>query len=92
MPRVTLKEKGQLTIPATVREQIAASTGDVFEVVVVNGDIVLTPQDVMSRQKAKRAVRRKGVDISRWIGAGKGQFKTPEEAASFIHAERAQWD
>ncbi len=92
MPLVKLKTKGQLTIPAAVREQIAAHVGDMFEVVVANGSIILKPQDVVTRKRTIAVKSRKRVDISNWIGSGKGLFKSPEEAAAFIRSERASWD
>ncbi len=92
MSLVKLKEKGQVTIPASVREQISAHKGDVFEVAVSNGNIVLKPQDVVSRKKPALGKGKKGVDISTWIGTGKGLFQSPEEAANFITRERASWD
>jgi AbrB family looped-hinge helix DNA binding protein len=92
MTLVKLKEKGQLTIPAAVREQISANKGDVFEVAVSNGNIILKPQDVVSRKNIGTAKSRKSVDISSWIGSGKGLFKSPEEAATFIQSERSSWD
>jgi AbrB family looped-hinge helix DNA binding protein len=92
MTLVKLKEKGQVTIPASVREQISAHKGDIFEVAVANGNIVLKPQDVVSRQKNQSAKIGKGVDIASWIGSGKGLFKSPEEAAAFIKSERSSWD
>ena len=88
MPLVRMKEKGQVTIPAAVREEIAAHKGDMFEVTVVDGAIVLTPQEVVARSKPEP----KGVDIAAWIGSGKGQFKTPEDVDAFIRSERGQWD
>jgi AbrB family looped-hinge helix DNA binding protein len=92
MSIVKLKEKGQVTIPASVREQISAHKGDVFEVAVSNGNIVLKPLDIVTRKKAPAAKHKSGVDISTWIGAGKGLFHSPEEAADFIARERASWD
>ena len=91
MTLVKLKEKGQVTIPAAVREQISAHTGDVFEVAVSSGNIILKPQEVVARKRVA-AKAKKGVDISSWIGAGKGLFHSPEEAADFIRSERASWD
>ena len=92
MSRVKLKEKGQVTIPASVREQISAHTGDMFEVAVANGSIVLKPLDVVARKKASTPKHKGAVDISKWIGAGKGLFQSPEDAADFIARERASWD
>ena len=90
MTLVKLQENGQVTIPALVREQISAHQGDMFEVAVTNGNIVLKPQDVVSRKRGAKT--KKGVDISPWIGSGKGLFNSPEEAAAFIKSERASWD
>jgi AbrB family looped-hinge helix DNA binding protein len=92
MPLVKMKDKGQVTIPAAVREQIHAAAGDVFDVVVDDGNIVLRPRDVVARKVMRSKMKAKGVDISRWIGAGKGLFKTPAEADAFIRNGRDQWD
>jgi AbrB family looped-hinge helix DNA binding protein len=92
MTLVKLKEKGQLTIPAAVRAKISAHKGDMFEVAVANGNIVLKPQDVVSRKRNPVTKGKKGVDIASWIGCGKGLFKSPEEAATFMQSERASWD
>lgn len=92
MSLVKLKEKGQVTIPASVREKISAHTGDVFEATVSNGAIVLKPLDVVVRKKSPTSKRKSGVDISTWIGAGRGLFQSPQEAADFIARERASWD
>jgi AbrB family looped-hinge helix DNA binding protein len=85
---VRLKEKGQVTIPAALRAQIHAETGDVFEAVVDSGNIVLRPQIISERGNLKT----KGVDIRKWMGAGKGLFNTPAEVQAFIRAEREQWE
>lgn len=92
MPLVKMKEKGQVTIPAAVREQIAAQTGDVFEVVVKDGAIVLMPREVISRSLPRAKEGREGVDISSWIGSGKGLFDTPEDVDAFIRSERDKWE
>ena len=52
MTLVKLKEKGQVTIPAAVREQISAHKGDVFEIGMANGNIILKPRDIVSRKRA----------------------------------------
>jgi AbrB family looped-hinge helix DNA binding protein len=92
MTLVKLKEKGQVTIPAAVREQISAQKGDVFEVNVTNGNIVLKPKDIVSRKRRAGASSKRGVDITSWIGSGKGLFNSPEEAAEFMRSERDAWD
>ena len=89
MALVKMKDKGQVTIPASVRGLIDATTGDVFDVVVRDGNIVFMPQAVMARP-AKPA--RKGIDIGPWIGSGKGMFQSVDEIDAFIRSERDQWD
>ncbi len=90
MELVKLKDKGQVTIPASIREEIAAENGDMFEVAVSQGVIILKPVDVISRRPSGKK-KQKSVDISRWIGAGKGLFETPKDANAFIQSERAKW-
>ena len=90
MNYIKLKEKGQVTIPASVRAQVHALTGDMFEVAVEDGNIILRLQVVTARKAIPR--KTKPVDIGQWIGAGRGLFKTPKEADAFIRAERDQWE
>jgi AbrB family looped-hinge helix DNA binding protein len=87
MSLVKLKEKGQVTIPAAVRAELAAHIGDVFEVTVANGNIVLKPQEVVSRKSQKR----KAVDISKYIGAAKGLFGDPKTIDAMVRKERDSW-
>lgn len=49
MIRVILKDRGQVTIPAKVRKSLRLRSGDVLEVRVSNGDIVLKPLDLVAR-------------------------------------------
>ena len=89
---VKLKQKGQITIPAPLRERIAAVQGDVFDIDIVDGKIVLNPQGVVSHQIFKHPIRKKSVDISKWVGSGKGLFKSVEDIDEFIRFERSQWE
>lgn len=49
MMRIILKDRGQLTIPARVRKILRLRSGDVLEVRVRNGDIILKPLDLVER-------------------------------------------
>lgn len=87
MTLVRMKEDGQIGLPADVLNQIHARNGDLFEVVVADGNIVLKPREA-PRAEGPGC----GVDISSWIGSGKGAFRTRQEADAFLQSERAQWE
>ena len=90
MSLATLKEKGQITVPANIRRQIQAHKGDIFNFEVVNGRVVMTPQMQTGRQP--QAKQRKGADIGRYIGSMKGKFGSVEEIDEYIRNERDSWD
>jgi len=50
--KTTLRERGQITIPADVRDAANVDAGAVFEVEVVDGTIVMTPQVVVDASQA----------------------------------------
>ncbi|MFQ5657328.1 MAG: AbrB/MazE/SpoVT family DNA-binding domain-containing protein [Candidatus Methylomirabilales bacterium] len=50
MVRISLKERGQLTIPAKLRKDLMLETGDLLEVEVRGGHIILKPLTVIERE------------------------------------------
>ncbi|MGF1618074.1 MAG: AbrB/MazE/SpoVT family DNA-binding domain-containing protein [Acidimicrobiia bacterium] len=48
----TMRERGQLTIPAEIREAIELKAGDILEFEVVDGRIVITPKIVIDPDQA----------------------------------------
>jgi AbrB family looped-hinge helix DNA binding protein len=89
MEIVRLKEKGQITIPAALREELNAQVGDFFSASVEDGAVILKPQtmsDPVSRSESPRK------DLSSWFGSAKGVYASVEEIDAFIKAERDQWD
>jgi AbrB family looped-hinge helix DNA binding protein len=50
--KMTLRDRGQITIPAEVRDAAHVDTGAVFDVQVVDGRIVMTPQVVVDASQA----------------------------------------
>jgi bifunctional DNA-binding transcriptional regulator/antitoxin component of YhaV-PrlF toxin-antitoxin module len=46
---VQLKQRGQITIPVSVRDAVSVSEGALFEVGVQRGAIILEPKDVVQR-------------------------------------------
>ena len=88
MQRVTLKEKGQITIPAQLREQLSARVGDVFDVQIEGGKLVFAPLTFTSKEPAVEP----GIDIKKWIGAACGLYAAPADVEAFIKSERKSWD
>ena len=54
MPLIKVKGKGQMTIPAEIRNTLKLEEGDVLEAGVEDGRIVLTPKVVLDRASAFR--------------------------------------
>ncbi|MCF6344690.1 MAG: AbrB/MazE/SpoVT family DNA-binding domain-containing protein [Devosiaceae bacterium] len=90
MPLTTLKEKGQITLPAGIRKQLHVTKGDLFNCEIVDGKVVMTPQKVVP--KIKGEMREKGIDISKYIGATAGTFSSASKVDEYIRKERNSWD
>lgn len=86
--RAILKDKGQVTLPARIRKALSAKTGDVFDVDIVMGKVVLTPQVMQPVAIAKGKV----IDIDRYFGSLKGAFGSVAEIDSTIREGRDSWD
>ncbi|MFQ5848066.1 MAG: AbrB/MazE/SpoVT family DNA-binding domain-containing protein [Candidatus Methylomirabilales bacterium] len=50
MNRVILKDRGQVTIPAKLRKQLMLRPGDLLEIGVEGGYIILKPLQVVERE------------------------------------------
>lgn len=51
MSRVMLKGRGQITIPSKIRKTLRLEAGDLLQVEVSRGRIVLTPLQVVQRTR-----------------------------------------
>ena len=49
-----LKDKSQVTIPKSIINELGLNRGDMFEVVVDNGAVVLVPVVVYPKEKAEK--------------------------------------
>ena len=84
VPLTTLKEKGQITLPADIRKEIDANKGDIFNIEVIDGNVVMTLQKIIPARKKR--------DLSKYIGIAKGSFGSTEEIDAHIRNDRDAWD
>ena len=61
MPLVKIKEKGQLTLPAKLRERHGLAVGDYVEITEEGSRIVLVPQEVVERHPVVDAAVAEGL-------------------------------
>ena len=61
MPLVKIKEKGQVTLPAKIRQGVGLGTGDYVKIEMEGRRIVLTPQAIAPRDSEVDAVIAEGL-------------------------------
>ena len=82
MPQVTLRPKGQVTIPSTILAQWNAQPDDILDVQLANGVVMFTP---VHRRQAPP-------DLMAFAGLGKGLWgDTPEQVEASIQSLREKW-
>ena len=83
MPKVTLRPKGQVTIPSSILAQWNARPDDVLDVHLANGVVMFTP------------VRRRETppELMAFAGLGKGLWgDMPEQVEASIRNLRETWN
>ena len=92
MPYVKVKQKYQVTIPVTVREEINLHEGDTLEAKVEDGHIVLIPQQMMARETGRKPAGKKAPSsLASYIGAAKGLYNSPQDVDDYIRNLRKEW-
>ncbi len=88
MPLVRVKQKYQVTLPSTVRQEANIQEGDTLEISVEDGNIVLVPQAITDRRDVQKD------SILDLIGANKnsGLYKSVEDIDETINELRNEWD
>jgi bifunctional DNA-binding transcriptional regulator/antitoxin component of YhaV-PrlF toxin-antitoxin module len=89
MEIVRLKDKGQVTIPAALREELKAQVGDFFAMTLEDDALVMRRQSLAAPAPQREPPKKKP---SSWFGSVKGVYSSVEEIDAFIKSERAQWD
>lgn len=100
---VRIQRKGQMTLPSRFRSAVGVSEGDMIEVSVQRGKIILTPKIVVDRSQFPNAddeytpAQRRAID--RGIaqsekeykqGRSYGPFRTHREFLASLHKESAK--
>ncbi len=80
MPLVKIKEKYQVTLPASVREKAGLEVGDLLEAKVEGKKITLTPKTVLDRELA---LALKEIDE----GKTYGPFSSAKDLIRSLHRE-----
>ena len=92
MPYVKVKQKYQVTIPVSVREEINLHEGDTLEAKVEDGHIVLIPQQMMAREAGRKSASKKDrSSLASYIGAAKGLYNSPQDVDDYIRNLRGEW-
>jgi AbrB family looped-hinge helix DNA binding protein len=78
MPLAKVKQKGQVTIPAGIRDELGLHEGDYVEVTREGTRIVLTPQEIAPRHPEIDAALAEGLADAR-AGRLSPKFQTAEE-------------
>jgi AbrB family looped-hinge helix DNA binding protein len=83
MPEVTIRPKGQITIPAEIMQSWHLQTHDRVNITLVNGIVTMTP---IKRKEASKS-------IMSFAGAGRGIWgDTPEKVEATINENRNSWN
>ena len=80
MSIVTVKNKYQVVIPQSLREQVGVNVGDILEAKVEKGKITFTPQTLIDRDIAESMAEYKA-------GRSFGPFKNHKDFLASLHKE-----
>jgi len=84
VPLVKIKQKYQVTLPASVRQQADLKIGDILEAEVSGKRITLTPKGVVDRELALALDDVKHGRVSR-------VYNTAQDLISDLHRKRARY-
>lgn len=86
MPMIKVRHKGQVTLPAEIRDELDLEQGDILEAEVMNGKVVLTPKTVIDRDELLEAAINEGLrDIEE--GRVSPAFGTVEEMKEYLKSK-----
>ena len=88
MPYVQIKQKYQVTIPASIRKKISLNEGDMLEAIERDGFIVFIPQKLQRKQKTPQ--KSSLLSLS-GINKNSGLYTSTAEIDAFISHIRSEW-
>jgi AbrB family looped-hinge helix DNA binding protein len=71
-----IQEKGQITLPASLRHRLGLQKGDLVAITETPDGILITPQEVLATQALDRigaALREKGLSLEELIESGRAE-------------------
>lgn len=71
---VRVQEKGQVTLPSEVREQLGLKKGDLVSVTPTENGILITPQEIVATEaldKIGEVLKQKGLSLEQLIESGR---------------------
>ena len=89
MPLVKIKDKGQVTLPAKIRERLGLDVGDYVEVTEEGNRIVLIPQAVAPRHPAIDAALEAALADER-AGRVTPEFDSMEELEAWLETDEGK--
>ncbi len=89
MPLAKVKQKGQVTIPAGIREELGLDEGDYVEVTREGSRIVLTPQEIAPRHPEIDAALAEGLADAR-AGRLSPKFSSMKEFKAWLKTEEGK--
>jgi len=73
---VRVQKKGQVTLPATIRQRLGIKKGDLVAFEETSGGILITTQELMATQALDiigAALREQGIDLDDLIESGRSE-------------------
>jgi bifunctional DNA-binding transcriptional regulator/antitoxin component of YhaV-PrlF toxin-antitoxin module len=84
MPQVRVRNKHQITLPASVARAASVGVNDVLDVSYKEGIITLMTQRIPAKKRPS---------LMELAGCAKGLYgRTPEEIEAYVANERASWE
>lgn len=95
MSLIRVKKKYQVTLPPKVRKAVNLRQGDLLDVEVRDGVIMLYPQSVKRQVSVEPSPEEKEARFNMlmsYLGAAKGLYASKQEIDDHIRQEREAWD